>query len=215
MPSPGGQSCPPKRPHKTARVCLQSIRPIRQATKERTKATTCRSATNLGGGSICDREVIADQSKDTPTTSKKKHKWRPSHEQGCVHGKNTHTIRGRESGTSRSSDGRLDIKLSTPGTALIGTNPEQLISAAWSASFATAITLAARQRKIVLPADVTNDIEVALHLSDDGYFLSARLRVGMPDVERNVALALVCEAEQICPYCRATRGNIEVAVGLV
>lgn len=45
----------------------------------------------------------------------------------------THTTGGREHGVSRSSDGHLDIRLSTPGGAGIGTNPEQLFAAGWSA----------------------------------------------------------------------------------
>src|SRR6266566_7833640 len=81
----------------------------------------------------------------------------------------THTTGGRE-GTSRSSDGRLDVKLSTPGTARIGTNPEELFAAGWSACFESAIGLAARKRKITLPADVAIDAEVDLHFGDIGYF---------------------------------------------
>jgi osmotically inducible protein OsmC len=47
----------------------------------------------------------------------------------------THTTGGREHGAARSSDGRLDIKLSIPGAAGTGTNPEQLFAAGWSACF--------------------------------------------------------------------------------
>jgi lipoyl-dependent peroxiredoxin len=127
----------------------------------------------------------------------------------------THTTGGRENGVSRSSDGRLDVRLSIPGSARIGTNPEQLFAAGWSACFESAIALAARKRKIVLPADVVIDAEVDLHLVDSGYFLSARLNVSMPGVERDVAQALVNEAEQTCPYSSATRGNINVAIKIV
>jgi lipoyl-dependent peroxiredoxin len=127
----------------------------------------------------------------------------------------THTTGGRENGAARSSDGRLDLRLSIPGSARIGTNPEQLFAAGWSACFESAIALAARKRKIVLPADVVIDAEMDLHLGDSGYFLSARLNVSMPGVERDVAQALVNEAEQTCPYSKATRGNINVAINLV
>jgi osmotically inducible protein OsmC len=126
----------------------------------------------------------------------------------------TKTTGGRENGASRSLDGLLDIRLSTPGSARIGTNPEQLFAAGWSASFANAIALAARKRKIVLPADVSIDAELDLNLGDGGYFLSTRLKVTLPGLERNVAKVLVDEAEEICPYSKATRGNIEVAIGL-
>jgi lipoyl-dependent peroxiredoxin len=126
----------------------------------------------------------------------------------------TETTGGRENGASRSSDGRLDIRLSTPGSARIGTNPEQLLAAGWSASFESAIALAARQRKIALPTDVSIDAEVDLNLGDDGYFLSIRLSVRLPGLERNVAKDLVHEAENMCPYSKATRDNIEVTFKL-
>jgi Ohr subfamily peroxiredoxin len=127
----------------------------------------------------------------------------------------THTAGGRENGASRSSDGRLDVKLSLPGAARIGTNPEQLFAAGWSACFESAIGVAARKRRVALPADLTIDAEVDLHLGDGGYFLSARLNVSLPGIARDVARALVDEADQICPYSKATRGNIDVAINLV
>jgi lipoyl-dependent peroxiredoxin len=127
----------------------------------------------------------------------------------------THTSGGRENGASRSSDGRLDVKLSLPGAVRIGTNPEQLFAAGWSACFESAIGLAARQRKIALPADLAIDAEVDLHLAESGYFLGARLNVSMPGVAREVAQSLVDEADRLCPYSKATRGNIDVAINLV
>jgi lipoyl-dependent peroxiredoxin len=127
----------------------------------------------------------------------------------------THTTGGRENGTSRSSDGRLDVKLSLQGSARIGTNPEQLFAAGWSACFESAIGIAAHKRKIALPAGLTIDAEVDLHLGDDGYFLGTRLNVSLPGIEREVARTLVEEAEQLCPYSKATRGNIDVAINLV
>jgi len=126
----------------------------------------------------------------------------------------THTTGGRENGSSRSSDGRLDVKLSLPGAARIGTNPEQLFAAGWSACFESAIGLVARKKKIAL-ADLTIDAEVDLHLAEGEYFLSTRLNVHLPGIERDVARALVDEAHQICPYSKATRGNIDVAINLV
>jgi lipoyl-dependent peroxiredoxin len=127
----------------------------------------------------------------------------------------TRTTGGGENGASRSSDGHLDIRFSTPGSPRIGTNPEQLFAAGWSVSFESSIALVARQRKITLRADVTIDAEVDLRLAGCGYFLSARLNVSLPGVERGVAQSLIDEANQICPYCKATRGNIEVAIDLV
>jgi osmotically inducible protein OsmC len=127
----------------------------------------------------------------------------------------THTVGGRANGASRSSDGRLDVKLSTPGSARIGTNPEQLFAAGWSACFESAIALVARQKKIALPGEVSIDAEVDLVQGDDGYFLRARLNVTLPGVDREVAQKVVDEAHQVCPYSKATRGNIEVAITLM
>jgi osmotically inducible protein OsmC len=127
----------------------------------------------------------------------------------------THTTGGREKGVSRSSDGRLDVKLSTPGAAGNGTNPEQLLAAGWSACFESAIGLAARKLKIALPDDLAIDAEVDLNLAENGYFLRARLNVSLPGVERELAQALLDEADQTCPYSKATRSNIDVAINLI
>jgi len=127
----------------------------------------------------------------------------------------TRTTGGRENGSSRSSDGQLDVRLSTPGAARIGTNPEQLFAAGWSACFEGAIALAARKKKIKLPADVAIDAEVDLHLGDGGYFLSARLNVSIPDIDRSIAQGLVDDAKGICPYSKATSGNVAVTYNVV
>ena len=132
-----------------------------------------------------------------------------------VHTARTRTSGGRELGMSRSLDGRLDVRLALPGSDRIGTNPEHLFAAAWSACFETAIGLAAERRKITLPADVTIDAEVDLNVADSGYFLSARFNISLPGIERDTAQALVDDAHEICPYSKATRGNIDVAIKLV
>ncbi len=126
----------------------------------------------------------------------------------------THTAGGRD-GVSRSNDGRLDVKLSTPGTAGAGTNPEQLFAAGWSACFEGAMARAAQQLKVVLPADVAIDAEVDLNFAEQGFFLRARLNVSVPGVDREVAQRVVEAAHQICPYSKATRGNIDVVIKVV
>jgi lipoyl-dependent peroxiredoxin len=127
----------------------------------------------------------------------------------------THTTGGRENGVSRSSDGRLDIKLSVPGSPGGGTNPEQLFAAGWSACFEGALGLAAHKKKIKLPADVAIDAEVDLHADGSDYFLSARLNISIPGIERSIAQGLVEDAKGICPYSKATRGNIAVTYTVV
>jgi lipoyl-dependent peroxiredoxin len=127
----------------------------------------------------------------------------------------THTIGGRERGMSRSSDGRLDVKLSLPGGAGMGTNPEQLLAAGWSACFENAIALVAREMKVALPADLAIDAEIDLNLGEGGYSLTARLNVTLPGVDSKVGTALLEGAHEACPYSKATRGNVAVAVRLV
>jgi len=124
-----------------------------------------------------------------------------------------HTTGGRE-GAAHSSDGRLDIKLSSPGTAGSGSNPEQLFAAGWSACFEGAMGLAARKMKVSLPANMAIDAEVDLCITDGAYFLQARLNVSLPGLERDVAQALVKTAHQTCPYSKLTRGYINVVINL-
>ena len=126
----------------------------------------------------------------------------------------THTTGGRD-GASRSSDGRLDVKLSSPGTSGGGTNPEQLFAAGWSACFLGAMGVAAGQLKVALPAERAVDAEVDLGMTDGGYLLRARLNVSLPGLDREVARAVVDAAHQICPYSKATRGNIDVEINLL
>ncbi len=126
----------------------------------------------------------------------------------------THTAGGRD-GVARSSDGRLDIKLSRPGSAGDGTNPEQLLGAGWSACFIGAMGGAARALNVVLPVDTSVDAEIDLGTTDDAYFLQARLNVSLPGLSRDIAQALVDRAHQTCPYSKATRGNIDVVIALI
>ncbi len=126
----------------------------------------------------------------------------------------THTTGGRD-GASRTSDGRLDVKLSTPGTPGTGTNPEQLFAAGWSACFMSAIGLVAAKKRISLPADRAIDAEVDLGTNEEGYVLRARLHVSLPGLDRETAQGLLDAAHQTCPYSKATRGNIDVTIDLV
>ena len=127
----------------------------------------------------------------------------------------THTTGGRENGVARSSDGHLDIRLSVPGSAGAGTNPEQLFAAGWSACFEGAMGLAARKMRIALPAGTAIDAEVDLCLSDGAYSLQARLNVSLPGLDPETAQTLVDAAHQTCPYSKAVRGNIPVTINLV
>jgi Ohr subfamily peroxiredoxin len=126
----------------------------------------------------------------------------------------THTTGGRD-GQSRSSDDRLNVKLSPPGSPGLGTNPEQLFAAGWSACFIGAMGNAARALGIPLPAGTAVDAEVDLGTGAGGYFLQARLNVRLPGLEPDVAQSLIEAAHQTCPYSKATRGNIDVSFALL
>jgi len=125
-----------------------------------------------------------------------------------------HTTGGRD-GASRSSDGRLDVKLSSPGGPGDGTNPEQLFATGWSACFIGALQVAAGQMKIKLPPDLSIDAEVDLGTNAGGYLVQARLNISLPGMDRETARALVDKGHELCPYSKATRGNINAEINLV
>jgi Ohr subfamily peroxiredoxin len=121
-----------------------------------------------------------------------------------------HTTGGRDGGTSRSNDGRLQVALSTPGSAEPGTNPEQLFAAGWSACFLSAIKIVAAKKKIALPNDLGIDAEVGLGLAEGIHHLAARFNVNLPGMDDETARWLLEAASHTCPYSLATSGNIEV-----
>lgn len=121
----------------------------------------------------------------------------------------THTTGGRD-GSSRSDDGRLVVELSSPGGPGKGTNPEQMFAAGWSACFLGALKVVAGKAKVTLPAGTAIDAEVDLGLDKGNFGLAARLRVHLPGLNEGEAQTLVEAAHQVCPYSRATRGNIDV-----
>lgn len=126
-----------------------------------------------------------------------------------------HTTGGRDGGASKTDDGRLDIKLTFPGTPGNGTNPEQLLAAGWSSCFLTNIKIAGGKAKVKVPPEAAIDAEVDLCATDDGFVLQARLNVSLPGLDREVAQSLVDTAHRNCPYSKATRGNIDVVINLV
>ena len=125
----------------------------------------------------------------------------------------THTTGGRD-GASKSSDGNLNIKLTTPGKG-DGTNPEQLFAAGWSACFIGAMGIAANKMRIQLPAETAVDAEVDLGTASGGFLLQARLNVSMPGLDAEVAQQLIETAHATCPYSKVTRGSINVTINLV
>jgi lipoyl-dependent peroxiredoxin len=131
----------------------------------------------------------------------------------------SHTTLSSSGNTSRGHNGKLDIELSSPGSAqpahvFADTQPhptaEQLFAGAWSACYIAALGLAAKELKVAIPADVSVDIEIDLGQSGDGYLLQAGFNVHLPGLSQEIASAIAHAADQMCPYSKATRGNIEV-----
>ncbi len=125
-----------------------------------------------------------------------------------------HTVGGRDGGSSRTSDGRLDVKLTVPGAKGDGTNPEQLLAVGWSSCFLSAIKLLAARSKVKLSPDAAVDAEVDLGTTDGAYFLQARVNVSLPGIDLETAQRLVDAAHLTCPYSKAMHGNINVETNL-
>jgi lipoyl-dependent peroxiredoxin len=121
----------------------------------------------------------------------------------------THAVGGRE-GTGRSDDGRIEVKLSSPGGPGNGTNPEQLFGVGYSACFLGAMKAVAPKVGVSLPPETAIDAEVDLGPTSLGYGIAVRMKVTLPGLERAKAEQLVAEAHKVCPYSNATRGNIDV-----
>ena len=109
-------------------------------------------------------------------------------------------------------DVRVPKELGGPGGA---TNPEQLFAAGYSACFIGAMKAVAGKMKVTLPQDLAIDAEVDLALDDGGFSLIARLNVSLPGIDRETAETLTARAHEICPYSKATRGNIAVDINIV
>jgi osmotically inducible protein OsmC len=120
----------------------------------------------------------------------------------------THNTNGRDGG-ARSSDGYLDVKMKQPHPAA-----ENLFGAAWSACYMGAIEVVASQKQIKRPAGIAVDAEIDLNADDGNYFLSARLNVSVPGVDTVIARELLEAAHSICPYSKATHGNLNVVTNL-
>ena len=126
------------------------------------------------------------------------------------------TSTGGREGTSKTADGVLDVKLTTPkelgGNGATGTNPEQLFAAGYSACFIGAMKHVAMLQKITLPADVSIQADVGIGPIPAGFGIQVAMTVTIPGMEREAAEKLVQTAHGVCPYSNATRGNIEVTL---
>ncbi len=130
----------------------------------------------------------------------------------------TATATGGRDGRAVSSDGILDVKLSTPrelgGAGGEATNPEQLFAAGYSACFIGAIKFVASQSKKQIPADASITGKVGIGKIPGGFGLEVELNINLPGLDQAEAEDLVAKAHQVCPYSNATRGNIEVRLNV-
>ncbi len=130
----------------------------------------------------------------------------------------TATATGGRDGRAVSSDGVLDLKLTTPrelgGAGGDGTNPEQLFAAGYSACFIGALKFVAARDKIALPADTSITGQVGIGPTTTGFGIEVELRIALPGLDPAQARALVDQAHIVCPYSNATRGNIAVTLTL-
>ena len=126
---------------------------------------------------------------------------------------------GGRDGRATSSDGALDVQLSTPkelgGAGGTASNPEQLFAAGYSACFVGAMKFVGNRDKIAVPADVTVDATVGIGPIPNGFGIEVALNISLPGLERAVAEDLIARAHIVCPYSNATRGNIDVTLNLV
>jgi lipoyl-dependent peroxiredoxin len=126
------------------------------------------------------------------------------------------TVTGGREGHGRTSDGRLDVDLDVPsemgGTGGPGTNPEQLFAVGYAACFQSALLRIATGRKLdVSGSRITARVGIGL-LKSGGFGLAAALDLEAPGISHAEAVELMEWAHEVCPYSRATRGNIDVTL---
>ena len=132
-----------------------------------------------------------------------------------VYTAHAHTVGGR-GGTARTEDGKLDVKLAYPpalGGDGNGTNPEQLFAAGFGACFTGALGLVAKNEKVSL-GEHSVDVSVDLIKDAPSFKIGVTLTLKAPDLDRAVAQDLLEKAHQVCPYSKATRGNVEVKLAV-
>ena len=126
---------------------------------------------------------------------------------------------GGRDGRAISSDGVLDVELTTPkelgGAGGRGTNPEQLFAAGYSACFIGAMKFVAGRDKLPMPADTSVEGVVGIGQIPQGFGIEVELRISLPGMNDEQAEQLIERAHQVCPYSNATRGNIDVTLSRV
>ena len=122
---------------------------------------------------------------------------------------------GGRDGAVRSDDGFIDLAVKMPpamGGPGGGTNPEQLFAAAYAACFHGALRLVAGKEKIAVPDGATVEAAVGIGPDDTSFGITATLTATLPGLDQAQADDLLAKAHQVCPYSKATRGNVEVTL---
>jgi Ohr subfamily peroxiredoxin len=129
------------------------------------------------------------------------------------------TATGGRQGSAKSSDGVLDVVLTTPkemgGDGARGTNPEQLFAAGYSACFLGAMKAVSKSQNVRVPAEATVEGAVSFGPIAVGFNIAVELKITLPGIEKAAAEALVAAAHKVCPYSNATRGNVDVTLTVV
>jgi len=120
------------------------------------------------------------------------------------------TIAGR-AGHTGTDDGKISFDLSPPGSSGAGTNPEQLFACGYSACFGSAIEAVMKKKQMDI-GEIKVSADVSLHQDKNGFFLSVILDAAVQGLEDSTAKGIVLAAHQVCPYSKATRGNIDVTL---
>jgi Ohr subfamily peroxiredoxin len=120
-------------------------------------------------------------------------------------------VQGGRDGKGETDDKKLSVSLSKPGPAAAGTNPEQLFAIGYAACFASACGFVAGQKKLETGA-ISIHSDVSLNQDAQGFHLTVTLAVSLPALDRKEAEDLVKEADKVCPYSKAIRGNVKVTL---
>jgi len=143
----------------------------------------------------------------------------PNVRKGSVHVDRSRALPGACDGRAVSSDGVLDVRITTPrelgGAERRGTNPEQLFAAGYAACFLSAMKYVVARDTLAIPPETAVESAVGTGAIAQGFGLEVELRIALPGLSEREAEPLVNKAHVVCPYSNATRGNIDVRLVLV
>jgi osmotically inducible protein OsmC len=127
------------------------------------------------------------------------------------------TATGGREGRVQSSDSVINFDTAMPGSPRAkkldkATNPEQLFAAGYAACFDSALQLVASKERVKFDSEVTANVSLMKDEADQGFKLAVTLQVKGTNIEKGQLEDLVHKAHQVCPYSKATKGNIDVTL---